>query len=272
MLEFLTSIMTSLGELAMSVGMKLIYAIVLLVIGFKVSSSLCKKLEKSKGFAKVDESISKFLLSILRFALNAVILISAALVLGVPSASFIAILGSAGLAVGMALQGSLSNLAGSIMLVIFKPFKVGDYIEAAGVAGTVQEINVFYTVLHTPDNKRITLPNGTVSNGTIVDYSTNENRRVELQFGAAYGTDVAKMKELMLQVANNHPLVLDDPAPAALFVAQNASSLDFKLRVWCKSADYWTVNFEVFEQVHEAMLTAGIEIPFPQMDVHVKNN
>ena len=256
----------------MSVGMNLVYAIIILIVGFKISSTLCKKLEKSSGFGKLDESISKFLLSALRFVLNAIILISAALVLGVPSASFIAILGSAGLAIGMALQGSLSNLAGSIMLVIFKPFKVGDYIETSGVAGTVEEINIFYTVLNTPDNKRITLPNGAVSNGTIVDYSTNENRRVELQFGAAYGTDVAKMKELMLQVANNHPLVLDDPAPAALFVAQNASSLDFKLRVWCKSADYWTVNFEVFEQVHEAMLTAGIEIPFPQMDVHVKNN
>ena len=272
MLEFLTSIMTSLGELAMAVGMNLVYAVILLIVGFKVTSALCKKLEKSRGFGKLDESISRFLLSSLRFVLNAVVLISAALVLGVPSASFIAILGSAGLAVGMALQGSLSNLAGSIMLVIFKPFKVGDYIETSGVAGTVEEINVFYTVLNTPDNKRITLPNGAVSNGTIVDYSTNENRRVELVFGAAYGTDVTKMKELMMNVAVNHPLVLKDPAPAALFAAQNASSLDFKLRVWCKSADYWTVNFEVFEQVHEAMLASGIEIPFPQMDVHVKND
>ena len=272
MLEFLTSIMTSLGALAMSVGMKLIYAIILLIIGFKIISVLCKKLEQNKTFQNMEASVAKFLLSMFRFVLNAIVLISAALVLGVPSASFIAILGSAGLAVGLALQGSLANLAGSIMLVIFKPFKVGDYIETSGVAGTVQEINVFYTVLNTPDNKRITLPNGAVSNGTIVDYSTNENRRVELQFGAAYGTDVAKMKELMLQVAKNHPLVLDDPEPAALFVAQNASSLDFKLRVWCKSADYWTVNFEVFEQVHEAMLAANIEIPFPQMDVHVKNN
>ncbi|MBR5869613.1 MAG: mechanosensitive ion channel [Clostridia bacterium] len=272
MLNFLTSIMTSLGELAMSVGMKLIYVIILLIVGFRISSSLCKKVEKNKEFQKLDESVAKFLLSILRFALNAIILISAALILGVPSASFIAILGSAGLAIGMALQGSLSNLAGSIMLVIFKPFKVGDYIEASGVAGTVQEINIFYTVLNTPDNKRITLPNGAVSNGTIIDYSTNENRRVELVFGAAYGTDVKKMKELMLKVAENHPLVLQDPAPAALFTAQSASSLDFKLRVWCKGSDYWTVNFEVFEQVHEAMLEAGIEIPFPQMDVHVKND
>ena len=272
MLEFLTSIMTSLGELAMSVGMKLIYAIVLLVIGFKVSSLLCKKLEKSKSFAKIDASVSKFLLSILRFGLNAIILISAALVLGVPSASFIAILGSAGLAVGMALQGSLSNLAGSIMLVVFKPFKVGDYIEAAGVAGVVEEINIFYTIINTVDNKRITLPNGTVSNGIIVDYSSNETRRVDLTFGAAYGTDVAQMKALMLQIAENHPLVLKDPAPVALFTTQNDSSLDFVLRVWCNSADYWTVNFEVLEQVHAAMLNAGIEIPFPQMDVHVKND
>ncbi|MBE6658705.1 MAG: mechanosensitive ion channel [Ruminococcaceae bacterium] len=272
MLEFLSSIMASLGELAMSIGMKLIYAVILLIVGFKLSSMLCKKLEKSKSFAKIDASVSKFLLSILRFGLNAIILISAALVLGVPSASFIAILGSAGLAVGMALQGSLSNLAGSIMLVVFKPFKVGDYIEAAGVAGVVEEINIFYTIINTVDNKRITLPNGTVSNGIIVDYSSNETRRVDLTFGAAYGTDVAQMKALMLQIAENHPLVLKDPAPVALFTTQNDSSLDFVLRVWCNSADYWTVNFEVLEQVHAAMLNAGIEIPFPQMDVHVKND
>lgn len=272
MLEFFNSILASLGELAMSVGMKLVYAVLLLIIGFKIVSVLCKKLEKSRGFEKMETSVSKFLLSILNFALKAIILISAAMVLGVPAASFIAILGSAGLAVGMALQGSLSNLAGSIMLVVFKPFKVGDYIEAAGVAGVVEEINIFYTIINTVDNKRITLPNGTVSNGTIVDYSTNENRRVDLTFGAAYGTDVTKMKALMMQIAENHPLVLKDPAPAALFTTQNDSSLDFVLRVWCKSADYWTVNFEVLEQVHAAMLEAGIEIPFPQMDVHVKND
>ena len=272
MLDFLTSLMTSLGELAMSVGMKLVYAVILLIVGFKISSFLCKKVEKNKEFQKMDESVTKFLLSILRFTLNAIILISAALILGVPSASFIAILGSAGLAIGMALQGSLSNLAGSIMLVVFKPFKVGDYIEAAGVAGVVEEINIFYTIINTVDNKRITLPNGTVSNGIIVDYSTNETRRVDLTFGAAYGTDVAQMKALMLQAAENHPLVLKDPAPVALFTTQNDSSLDFVLRVWCNSADYWTVNFEVLEQVHAAMLNAGIEIPFPQMDVHVKND
>ena len=272
MLEFLNSILASLGSLAMSVGMKLIYAVLLLIIGFKIISALCRKLEKSKGFQSLEASVSKFLLSILRFGLNAVVIISAALVLGVPAASFIAILGSAGLAVGMALQGSLSNLAGSIMLVIFKPFKVGDFIEAAGVAGVVEEINIFYTIINTVDNKRITLPNGTVSNGIIVDYSTNETRRVDLTFGAAYGTDVAQMKALMLQAAENHPLVLKDPAPVALFTTQNDSSLDFVLRVWCNSADYWTVNFEVLEQVHAAMLNAGIEIPFPQMDVHVKND
>ncbi len=272
MLEFLNSILTALGSLAMSVGMKLIYAIVLLIVGFRLSGALCRKLEKSKGFHNLEASVSKFLLSILRFALNAVILISAALVLGVPSASFIAILGSAGLAVGMALQGSLSNLAGSIMLVVFKPFKVGDFVEVAGVSGVVEEINIFYTIINTVDNKRITLPNGTVSNGTIVDYSTNETRRVDLNFGTAYGTDVEQMKKLMLGVAENHPLVLKDPAPVALFTAQNDSSLDFVLRVWCNSADYWTVNFEILEQVHNAMVNAGIEIPFPQMDVHVKND
>lgn len=271
MMDLISSVFSALGELAMSVGMKIVYVIVLLIVGLKLIKFICKKFQNSRLYANMEASVAKFLVSAMKVALYLFLFISCALVLGVPAASFVAVLGSAGLAVGLALQGSLSNLAGSIMILLFKPFKVGDYIEVSGYAGTVDEINIFYTVINTVDNKRITLPNGSVSGSTIVDYSTNPKRRVDLTFGAAYGTDVEKMKSIMLEAAKNHKLVLDDPEPVALFTAQSASSLDFVLRAWCNGSDYWTVHFDLLEQIHAAMNREGIEIPFPQMDVHVKN-
>ncbi|MGM9625821.1 MAG: mechanosensitive ion channel family protein [Eubacteriales bacterium] len=271
MMDLISSVFSALGELAMSVGMKIVYVVVLLIVGLKLIKFICKKFQGSRLYANIDASVAKFLVSAMKVTLNVILFISCALVLGVPATSFVAVLGSAGLAVGLALQGSLSNLAGSIMILLFKPFKVGDYIEVSGYAGTVDEINIFYTVINTVDNKRITLPNGSVSGSTIVDYSTNPKRRVDLTFGAAYGTDVEKMKSIMLEAAKNHKLVLDDPEPVALFCAQSASSLDFVLRAWCNGSDYWTVHFDLLEQIHAAMNREGIEIPFPQMDVHVKN-
>ncbi|MBP3919149.1 MAG: mechanosensitive ion channel [Clostridia bacterium] len=271
MLDFLSSVLVSLGELAMSVGMKLVYAVILLIVGLKLTKFICKKFQTCRLYQHLEASVAKFLSSAIRISLYVIVFISFAMVLGVPATSFITILGSAGLAVGLALQGSLSNLAGSIMILLFKPFKVGDFIETAGFSGVVEEINIFYTILNTPDNKRITLPNGSVSSNVIVDYSTNDNRRVDLTFSVAYGTDIQKMKELLLKAADDHTLVLKDPAPAAMFQSHGDSALNFVLRVWCRSGDYWTVNFELLEQIHAAMLAESIEIPFPQMDVHVKN-
>ncbi len=268
--QFLTKIWEALAELAMSVGLKLVYAILLLIIGLRISRFICKRLAKSRAFEKMETGVSKFIVNLVKVFLNTLIFISAALILGVPATSFITILGSAGLAIGMALQGSLSNVAGSIMIMIFKPYKVGDFVEAAGVSGTVQEINLFYTVLTTPDNKRITCPNGAVSNAVIVDYSTEETRRVDLSFSVAYGTDVTKMRTLLLETAAANGLVLKDPAPDARLSSHGDSALTFHLRVWCNAADYWTVYFDLMEAVNGALVQNNIEIPFPQVDVHMK--
>ena len=273
--HFFATLWNQLASLAMSIGMKLVWAILIVVIGLKLVSFFCKRIQKSKFYSSIDESVARFIASALRFTLNCVVLVSAALVLGVPAASFVAVLGSAGLAVGLALQGSLSNLAGSVMIMLFRPFKVGDYIEVAGAAGTVEEINLFYTILNTPDNKKITIPNATASNGVIVDYSTNEHRRVDFKFSVAYGTDVEKVKSMLLEIANAHPLVLKDEegrAPVAMLGCQNESSLDIILRVWGKGSDYWTLNFDILQTAHRRMVEEGIEIPFNQLDVHVKNS
>jgi len=273
--NFFTTLWNQLASLAMSIGMKLVWAIVILIVGLKLVSFFCKRLQKSKFYGSIDDSVARFLTSALRICLNCVVVISAALVLGVPAASFVAVLGSAGLAVGLALQGSLSNLAGSVMIMLFRPFKVGDYIEVAGAAGTVEEINLFYTILNTPDNKKITIPNATASNGVIVDYSTNEHRRVDFKFSVAYGTDVEKVKSMLLEIANAHPLVLKDEegrAPVSMLGCQNESSLDIILRVWGKGSDYWTLNFDILQTAHRRMVEEGIQIPFNQLDVHVKNS
>lgn len=267
--QFLSQLWATLAELATTVGLKAIYAILILIIGLKIVKVIIKKLRK-KALSHIDESVGKFLISALSLVLNVVVLVTAAMIIGVPATSFVALLGSAGLAVGLALQGSLSNLAGSIMLLIFKPFKVGDYVEVSGVAGVVEEINLFYTVLNTVDNKHITVPNGAASNAVIIDYSTQNMRRVDLEFGVAYGTDVDKFKAVMMKVAESHALVLKDPAPVAYLLRHDDSALTFVLRSWCATGDYWTVYFDLIEQVHKAINAEGIEIPFPQVDVHMK--
>lgn len=269
--QFLNNLWAALADLATSVGLKLVYAALILIIGLKLAKFFCKKFGKSRLLERMDVSVGKFLLSTLKIVLNCLVIITAALVLGVPATTFVTILGSAGLAVGLALQGSLSNLAGSIMILIFKPFRVGDYIEGNGVSGTVEEINFFYTVLTTPDNKRITCPNGTMSNAVVIDYSTNATRRVDFSLTVAYGTDVEKVRSLLLETAGTCKLLLNDPAPVAYFTGHGESALNFSLRVWCATADYWTVFFELQNTINDAFVREGIEIPFPQMDVHVKD-
>lgn len=270
MQEFLDSLWTALGELATTVGLKLLYAVLLVVIGLKIVKVICKKMEKDAEKRGVEPTVGSFLRSAVKVLLYTVVIISAALILGVPATSFVAILGSAGLAVGLALQGSLSNLAGSIMLLLFRPYKVGDYVDVSGVSGTVQEINLFYTIILTIDNKRITVPNGGASNSVIVDYSSMENRRVDLTFSAAYGTDADLVRKTLIDLANNNKLVLKDPETVCFMLAQADSSVNFVLRAWCKNGDYWTVYFDLMQGAYEAFNKAGISIPFPQVDVHMK--
>jgi len=210
--------------------------------------------------------------SFVRIVLIALTIFCAAMVLGVPLASVVAVLGSAGLAIGLALQGSLSNLAGGIMLVLFKPFRAGDFITTNGYSGSVVSISIFYTTIVTVTNEQVMIPNGSVSNSSLMNYSALPYRRVDLEFTASYDTDIEKVKSVMLETAKKCPQVLYAPEvpadPFACVARQDASAVAYALRVWCKNADYWTVANGLKETVKNAFDENGIVIPFPQLDIH----
>jgi len=269
-MEFINSLLQSLADFATTAGFRLLGALLIVVIGLKLVKWILKLLKKSKGFHKIDVGVQTFIFSLLKICLNVLVFLTAASVLGIPMTNFVALLTSAGLAVGLALQGSLSNLAGGIMILIFKPFRVGDYIECAEGSGTVKEITILYTILDTPDNKRIVIPNGSVSNNAVTNYSYHETRRLDISVSVSYDSDIEKVKELLLAEANAHGAVLKDPAPFCRLTNHGESSLDFALRVWVNSGDYWTVNFDLKESIKNTLDKNGIEIPFPQLDVHTK--
>lgn len=256
---------------ATSIGGKLIAALVVLIVGHFVVKMVMKMIKKSKFLAKAEVTVSHFLINILNISLKILLIVSVIAILGVPMTSVIAVIASAGVAIGLALQGALSNLAGGIMILIFKPFRIGNFIDIGSHSGTVEDIGIFYTVLKTPDNKEVTIPNGTIMSSSIVNYSVHDTRRVDFTFSVAYGTDVDRVKSILLEEAGKHELVLKDPSPFSRLSVQNASSLDFTLRVWVNSADYWTVNFDLLENVNERFIKENIEVPFNQLDVHISN-
>ena len=266
----LESIKTYVAQGGINLIFSAICALVFVLVGFKISKWIVKLIKKSRGFKKLDESVSSFLCSMVSVALKIIVVIVAATIVGIDATALSAVLGSAGLAIGLALQGSLSNFAGGMMILFFRPFKVGDYIDNHTDAGTVQDIGIFYTTIVTPDNKVITIPNGALSNATVVNYSVKDTRRLDFEFTASYSSDIDEVIKVLLTVALSHNLVLRDPAPFAALKSQGASALVFVLRVWVKSDDYWTVNFDVQEQMKNAFDKAGIEIPFNQLDVHIE--
>ncbi|MBQ2756415.1 MAG: mechanosensitive ion channel [Oscillospiraceae bacterium] len=259
-------------EFVTSFGIKLLGAIVVLVVGIYLISILCKWINKSHKFDRIDSSLRSFLKSFTKIALYIILIITVAMILGVPATSFLTILASCGVAIGLALQGSLSNLAGGLMILFFKPFKIGDFIEASGESGTVVEISVVYTELLTPDNKRITVPNGTLTNSVIKNYSAEDTRRVDFTFNVAYDSNDETVKKLISEIIQAHPLSLAEPAPVVRLSAHADSSLTYSARVWCKNADYWTVYFDIMEAVKASFDKNGINIPFQQMDIHIKND
>lgn len=265
------AILTNLVSLVTSFGIKLLAAIVILVVGIKCVSWIAKWIRTSPKFHKLDTGLRSFLSSFSKIALYAILVITIAMILGIPATSFITVLASCGVAIGLALQGSLSNFAGGLMILFFKPFKIGDYIEASGESGTVTEISVVYTELLTVDNKRITVPNGTLTNSVIKNYSSEPQRRVDLSFSVAYGSDDETVKNAILDVISAHPKALKDPAPFVRMSEHGANALVYTVRIWCQSADYWTVYFDVTEGVKTAFDEKGISIPFQQMDIHIKN-
>lgn len=260
-----------LFEFATTWGTKLLGAIIIFIVGIKGIAWLTKWIKTAPKLDRLDNSLRSFLVSFSNIALYALLIITVAMILGVPATSFITILASCGVAIGLALQGSLSNFAGGLMILFFKPFKVGDYIEASGETGTVVEISVVYTVILSDDNKRITIPNGTLTNSVIENYSAEENRRVDLVFTAGYDCDVEKVKNVISEVVKAHPLGLKDPEPFIRLAEHSDSALTYKVRVWCKTADYWTVYFDITEAVKVAFDKNNIEIPYPQLDVNINN-
>ncbi len=267
----LQNFLNKLVDMCISVGGKLLAAILVLVVGSILIKCLVKALRKSKMSKRADPTVHNFLISLIRIGLYVLLIVTLIAIMGVPMASIVAVIASAGVAVGLALQGSLSNLAGGIMLLIFRPFKLGDFIDASGFSGTVMDIGIFYTTLKTGDNKAITIPNGSLMNDSVINYSVHETRRVDLTFGVAYGTDVEKVKSILLEEATKHDKALKDPAPFCRLSKQNESSLDFVLRVWVNSGDYWQVNFDLLERINARFEAEGIEIPFNQVDVNIKN-
>jgi len=266
------ALINNLLETLINYSARLIIAVLILVIGFKLSKVIIKRIEKGNGFQKIDKSAQSFIKSFINVIFKIIVLIIFASILGVPMTSMVAIIGSVGLAIGLALQGGLTNVAGGVLLLLFKPFVVGDYIKTEnGHEGTVVKIDVFYTTLRKSDNTKIVVPNGTLSNEAIYDVSHYPTRRVDLTFSTGYKDDVKGVIRVLTDVASRHELVLDDPAPFAALKAHGASSLDFVLRVWTDKDNYWTVYFDLCAAVKEEFDLRGIEIPYPQMDVHIKD-
>ncbi|MBM7563039.1 mechanosensitive ion channel family protein [Fusibacter tunisiensis] len=256
--------------IVMQFGLKLILALLTLVIGFKLANFIEGRLEKTKSWMKVDDTLQIFLGSVVQIGFKALVVITAILIAGVPMATFVTILGAAGLAIGLALQGSLSNLAGGVLIIALRPFKVGDYIDGAGFSGTVTEIGLFYTKMKTVDNRAIVIPNSSISGDSIVNYGFYSTRRLDLDFGVDYGSNIEHVKNTILEVINAHPLVIKDPEPFVRLGTHADSALIFKTRVWVSTADYWTLNFDLQEQVKEALDSNGIDIPYPHMVIQQK--
>ncbi len=263
----------SLAErIVLEYGPKFLGAMLALVIGLWLIKWALKLVHTGLGKARVDDSLKPFLKSLVGALLKVMLAISIMTMLGINMTSFIAILGAAGLAVGMALSGTLQNFAGGVMILLFKPFKVGDFIEAQGYTGVVKEIQIFVTILTTGDNKTIIIPNGGLANGSMINYSTQANRRVDWVFGIGYGDDLPKAKEIIRNILAADARVLKDPEVFIGLGELADSSVNLTVRAWVNAADYWGVFFATNEQVYNEFNAAGINIPYPQMDVHVHNN
>jgi small conductance mechanosensitive channel len=258
-------------DMLMTYAPKFILAIITLLIGLWIINRFVKILNKRFKKRNVDESLSPFLLSIIGVVLKILLVVSVASMIGIQMTSFIAILGAAGLAIGLALSGTLQNFAGGVMVLILKPFKVGDFIEAQGESGVVKEIQIFNTILETFDGRTIILPNAPVSTGTIVNKTTKPIRRVDLTVGIGYNDDIDKTREVLKKLAEADERILTDPMFDILVSEMADSSVNFAFRLWVKSADYWPVYFDMTEKVKKALDANNISIPYPQMDVHVQN-
>lgn len=251
---------------------RLISALLIFLIGWYAIKIIKRVVTRIMIKREMEPTLSKFLADILIWTLKILLFVTVISRLGVENSSFVAIIGAAGLAVGLSLQGSLSNFAGGVLIIMFKPFKVGDFIEAQGVSGTVKQIQIFVTQLSTVDNQTIFVPNGALSNNNIINYTYATTRRADLTIGISYNSNIKKAKELALEVMNNHPMVLKDPEPMVLVRDLADSSINLAVRPWAKTEDFFVMRSDILEQIKLKFDENNIVIPFPQRDIHIKQS
>jgi small conductance mechanosensitive channel len=265
-----SGILNKLSELVSTWGLKVVGALVVLVVGIIVAKSIRKGMRKGMAkTGKIDQTLIPFLSGIVYYILLAALLIAVLQMFGIQTTSFVAVLGAAGLAVGLAMQGTLSNFAAGVMLLVFRPFKVGDFIEAGGTAGSVKEIGIFSSTLFTPDNVKIVMPNSAVYGQTIKNYTANDTRRNDMVMGISYDDDIGKARDVILKVLEADERVLKDPAPVVAVSELADSSVNFVVRPWCTKEDYWDLRFDLTRKMKEELEAAGCSIPYPQNDVHL---
>ncbi|MDW3208415.1 MAG: mechanosensitive ion channel [Reichenbachiella sp.] len=265
----LEDLMPKVLDLIFAYGPKLVGAILVLIVGFWVVKALSNGFKKLLNARDIDASLKPFLVSLVSMLLKVILVISVLTTMGIEMTSLVAILGAAGLAIGMALSGTLQNFAGGVMILLFKPFKVGDVIEAQGYLGSVKAIHIFNTIVKTGDNKTIIIPNGGLSTSSMTNYTTEPTRRVDWTFGIGYGDDVDKARAVIKRLADEDERIHKDPE---VFIAVSAladSSVNFTVRAWVDTANYWPVHFDMNEKIYKTFAKEGLNIPFPQMDVHV---
>lgn len=267
--ETVTGVAAKVQEWITLYGIKVIAAIAIFVVGRLITVWIKKLIIKVMEKRNLDPSLVSFVASLTYIGLMTFIIIAVLSQLGVETTSFIAVLGAAGLAVGLALQGSLANFAAGVLIIIFKPFKVGDFIEAGGATGIVEEMEIFTTQLKSPDNKKIIIPNAKLTGDNIINYTAKEQRRVDLVIGVAYDADLAKTKSVLAKVLAEDARILEDPAPTVGVVELADSSVNFVVRPWVKTEEYWDVYFDTMQKIKERLDEEGIGIPFPQRDVHL---
>jgi small conductance mechanosensitive channel len=250
-------------------GMQVVGAIVILIVGRIAAGFLGGAARKAMERAKADAALVSFVSSLVRVAVLVFAVVAALAKFGIQTTSFVAILGAAGLAIGLALQGSLANFAAGVLILVFKPFRVGDVVDAGGSKGKVVDVGIFTTTMNTPDNQKIIIPNAAVTGGKITNVNAYDTRRVDLTAGIGYGDDIGKAHSVLTQICDSHPSILEDPAPTIEVVELADSSVNFVVRPWVNTADYWRVYFDVTRSIKEEFDKNGISIPFPQRDVHM---
>ena len=251
------------------VAWRLVAAMVILIIGVALIKLIVKLLKKSRWGAKADPTLHNFITSLTKAVMYIILFITLIAIMGVPMASFVTVLASAGAAIALALQGSLANFASGIIILIFRPIRNGEYVEIGDDSGTVIEVGIFYTTLRTPDNKHIIIPNSTVTSSSTVNYSREDLRRLSVDFDVAYGTDSQKVKDILSSIIDASELALKDPAPSVNMSELGDSAISFSVKVWCKNSDFWALKFELLEKCTKSLEENGIEVPFNQLDVHI---